>query len=75
VAFWKEKVDLLLLEKKEALHEQMSLHKLIRDYESQLEQMRTIIKERDACIEQFTFDSKLVPCATMLEVESASSFS
>lgn len=33
VAFWREKVDLLLAEKKDSLHEQMTSHKLIRDYE------------------------------------------
>lgn len=51
VKFWKDKVDMLLSEKKDALHEQMTLHKLIRDYEQQLEEMRGIIKEREVFIE------------------------
>lgn len=45
-------MDQLLQEKKESLHEQMSLHKLIRDYEQQLEEMRGILKDKDTCIEQ-----------------------
>lgn len=51
MTFWKDKVDMLLSEKKDALHEQMTLHKLIRDYEQQLEEMRGIIKEREVFIE------------------------
>jgi hypothetical protein len=36
VAFWREKVDLLLQEKKESLAEGMRLHTLIRGFEDQV---------------------------------------
>lgn len=63
-------MDQLLQEKKESLHEQMSLHKLIRDYEQQLGEMRGILKDKDSCIEQLEVVTPVLAkrASTMLEV-------
>eukprot|EP00347_Sterkiella_histriomuscorum_P019179 403342633 len=59
VNFWKEKVDLLLQEKKEQLHEQMTQHKLIRNYESQIEELKCQMRQKDYLIECFQLEKKI----------------
>jgi len=51
INFWKEKVDLLFMEKKEALNNQMVQHKMIRDYEHQIKELESLVKEKDDIIE------------------------
>ena len=60
VAFWREKVDLLLAEKKDSLHEQMTSHKLIRDYEKQIEDLKAALKERDLKIQGLSLESRFL---------------
>ncbi|CDW86410.1 UNKNOWN [Stylonychia lemnae] len=60
IAFWKEKCDILLLEKKEFLHDQMTQHKLIRNYEQQIEEFKQLLKQRDQLIEVYQIEKKLV---------------
>lgn len=40
ITFWKDKVDLLFKEKKESLNTQMAQHRLIRTYETQIEDLK-----------------------------------
>ena len=51
VAFWREKVDLLLQEKKESITELMIKHKQIRDFEDQLSDLRVQLRDKGITID------------------------
>ena len=60
IAFWREKVDLLLQEKKEGLHEQNHQHKLIRGYEQQIEELKSQLRTKEDFIECLEMEKKLI---------------